>query len=100
MDTSALLREQPSTEKVAPRPPGREHSSRMLGDGSPPSLTVDQAMLTLRPVAPVRLALLKEGVDRREEYQTRRIRRRSCAPQVRIIMTSARGSSARSSLRA
>jgi hypothetical protein len=55
MSTSALLREQPSTEKVAPRPPGREHSSRMLGDGSPPSLTVDQAMLTSRPVAPVRL---------------------------------------------
>src|SRR5437870_13209920 len=27
----------------------------MLGDGSPPSLTFDQAMLTLRPVAPVRL---------------------------------------------
>jgi len=40
MGTSALVREQPSTENVAPRPPGREHSSRMLGDGSPPSLTV------------------------------------------------------------
>jgi len=34
---------------------GREHSSRMRGDGSPPSLTFDQAMLTLRQVAPVRL---------------------------------------------
>jgi len=55
MGTSALLREQPSTENVAPRPPGREHSSRMLGDGSPSSLTFDQAMLTLRQVAPVRL---------------------------------------------
>src|SRR5206468_10569488 len=48
-------REQPSTENVAPRPPGREHSSRMLGDGSPSSLTFDQAMLTSRHVAPVRL---------------------------------------------
>jgi len=27
----------------------------MLGDGSPSSLTFDQAMLTLRQVAPVRL---------------------------------------------
>ncbi len=43
------------TENVAPRPPGREHSSRMLGGGPPPSLMIDQAMRAPRCVAPVRL---------------------------------------------
>jgi len=45
----------PDTEIAAPRPPGREHSSRMRGDGPPPSLTIDQARRTPRGVALVRL---------------------------------------------
>lgn len=37
-----------------PRPPGRVHSSRMLGGAPALSLMIDQAMRTARPVAPVR----------------------------------------------
>src|SRR5229473_8146399 len=41
---SGLRREDLLDETVASRPPGREHSTRMLGGGEPPSLMIDQVM--------------------------------------------------------
>jgi hypothetical protein len=52
MVPSGLPSEHPSKETVWPRPPGRVHSSRMLGGAPASSLMNDQAMRTARLVAP------------------------------------------------